>query len=89
MSRIALNKSKSKHSKEVQLESDEKIDQIIKDITLKRPRNPYTQFVLNEVAKLRSKNKSKPIDIKELNAICVEKWKKIRDSEKKKISQFI
>ena len=84
MSRIALNKSKSKHSKEVQLESDEKIDQIIKDITLKRPRNPYTQFVLNEVAKLRSKNKSKPIDIKELNAICVEKWKKIRDSEKKK-----
>ena len=84
MSSIARNKTISKQSKEVQLESDEKIDQIIKDITLKRPRNPYTQFVLNEVGQLRAKNKNKTIDIKELNSICAQKWKKIRDSEKKK-----
>ena len=84
MSSKARNKSRTKQTKEVQLESDEKIDQIIKDITLKRPRNPYTQFVLNEVVQLRAKNKNKTIAIKELHAICIEKWKNLRDSEKKK-----
>ena len=62
MTTIIRNKSKSKKSKvnasSSQFESDEKIDQIMKDITLKRPRNPYTQFVLNEVETIRSKNKN-------------------------------
>ena len=84
MSSLARNKSHSKQSNEIQLESNDKIDQIIKDITLKRPRNPFTQFVLNEVVQLKTKNKNKAIVIKELNAKCAEKWKKLKDSEKKK-----
>ena len=83
MSSINRNKSKSKKSK-VSIISEDKIDQIMKDITLKRPRNPYTQFVLSEVEQLKSKNKDKKIQIQELSAICAEKWKKLKEGEKKK-----
>ena len=78
MTSINRNKSKSKKSKEDQLVSEENIDNIIKDITLKRPRNPYTQFVLNEIDQIKSKNKDKKIVIQELSATCAEKWKKLR-----------
>lgn len=84
MSIISRNKSNPKKSKEIQLLNDEKIDEIIKDITLKRPRNAYTQFVLNEVDQLKSKNKDKKIVIQELSSICGEKWKKLKDSERRK-----
>ena len=84
MSTVTRNKSKSKKSKEPELISDEKIDQIMKDITLKKPRNPFTQFVLNEVEQIRSKNKGTKINIKELAPSCAEKWKKLKDAEKKK-----
>ena len=84
MSTVARNKSKSKKSKEAELISDEKIDQIMKDITLKRPRNPYTQFVLSEVEQIKSKNKDLKIDFKELTSSCAEKWKKLKEAEKKK-----
>ena len=84
MSTVARNKSKSKKTKEAELISDEKIDQIMKDITLKRPRNPFTQFVLNEVEQIKSKNKDIKLEIKELTPSCAEKWKKLKDAEKKK-----
>ena len=84
MTSINRNKSKSKTSKKDHLVSEENIDNIIKDITLKRPRNPYTQFVLNEIDQIKSKNKDKKIVIQELSATCAEKWKKLRDSEKRK-----
>ena len=84
MSTVARNKSKSKKTKEAELISDEKIDQIMKDITLKRPRNPFTQFVLNEVEQIKSKNKDIKLEIKELVPSCAEKWKKLKDAEKKK-----
>ena len=74
MSTVARNKSKSKKTKEAELISDEKIDQIMKDITLKRPRNPFTQFVLNEVEQIKSKNKDIKLEIKELVPSCAEKW---------------
>ena len=52
------SKSKRKNSQSVPVfEDEEKIDQIMKDITLKRPRNPYTQFVLSESEQLKSQNK--------------------------------
>ena len=83
MTSVARKQSKSKKSKDTPL-SDDKIDQLIKDITLKRPRNAYTQFVLTEVESIKSKNKDKKIDIKELSAVCAEKWKKLKDSEKRR-----
>ena len=67
------HKSKSKKSKDnsrSQIDSDEKIDQIMKDITLKKPRNAYTQFVLNEVEIIKSKNKDIKIDIQNLSSSC-------------------
>ena len=88
MTTIQRNKSKSKKSKQAELSSDEKIDQIMKDITLKRPRNPYTHFVLSEVDQIRSKDKNKKISIQELSASCAEKWKKLKDNEKKKYEKL-
>ena len=50
MTSVNRNRSKSRSKKsKSSIETDEQIDQIIKDITLKRPRNPFTQFVLAEV----------------------------------------
>lgn len=91
MTSINRNKSKSKKSKEnrnSQFDSDEKIDQIMKDITLKKPRNAYTQFVLNEVEIIKSKNKDTKIDIQDLSSTCAEKWKKMKDVEKKKYAKI-
>ena len=91
MTSISRNKSKSKKSKDnsrSQFDSDEKIDQIMKDITLKRPRNAYTQFVLNEVEIIKSKNKDIKIDIQNLSSSCAEKWKKMKDVDKRKYSKI-
>ena len=88
MTTVSRNRSKSKKSKQAQLDSDEKIDQIMKDITLKRPRNPYTHFVLSEVDQIKSKDKDKKITIQELSASCAEKWKKLKDNEKKKYEKL-
>ena len=81
------SKSRSKKSKDT-IESDEKIDQIMKEITLKRPRNPFTQFVLAEVDSYKTKNKDAKIDIQEFNQSCAEKWKKMKEGEKKKYSKL-
>ena len=79
------SKSKRKNSQSVPVfEDEEKIDQIMKDITLKRPRNPYTQFVLSESEQLKSQNKDSKIKIVDLSATCAEKWKKLSKEEKKK-----
>jgi len=56
----------------------------MKDITLRRPRNPYTQFVLAEVGSFRTKNKEAKIDLQEFNQTCAEKWKKMKEGDKKK-----
>ena len=88
MSSIMRNKSKSRSKKTREsIMTDEKIDQIMKDITLKRPRNPFTQFVLSEAAAYKTKNKDAKIDIQEFNKTCIEKWKKMKEGDKKKYSK--
>lgn len=82
------NKSKNKKAQPLEEISEEKIDQIMRDITLKRPRNPYTQFVLNEINVMKSKNKDLKINIQELSANLSEKWKKVKESEKKKYAKI-
>ena len=89
MTSVARNRSKSRSKKSKDsIETDEKIDQIMKDITLKRPRNPFTQFVLSEVDSYKTKNKDAKIDLQEFNASCIEKWKKMKEGEKKKYSKL-
>ena len=90
MSSISRNKSKtkSKKSKDNQIDIDDKIDQIMKDITLKRPRNAYTQFVLNEVGQLKSKNKDIKLNITDLSKDFSEKWQKLKEQDKKKYAKL-
>ena len=79
------SKSKRKNSTStLSFEDEEKIDQIMKDITLKRPRNAYTQFVLHETENFKSKNKDAKIDLQGFSAQCAEKWKKLSNPDKKK-----
>ena len=79
------NKSNQKYSSTAStLEDEEKIDQIMKDITLKRPRNAYTQFVLSETEKIKSKNKDAKINLKDFSGTCAEKWKTLGNADKKK-----
>ena len=88
MSAIARNKSKSRSKKTREsIDTDEKIDQIMKDITLKRPRNPFTQFVISEIGSFKTKNKDAKIDIQEFNQNCAEKWKKMKEGDKKKFAK--
>ena len=83
------NKSKGKNSSITStLEDEEKVDQIMKDITLKRPRNAYTQFVLNESEKIKSKNDDAKINLKEFSATCAEKWKTLGNAEKKNMKNY-
>ena len=88
MSIADRNKSDIKIPNQQLLISDEKIELIIKNITLKRPRNPYTQFVMKEKEKLAPKNKNGKYNIKELNLKLSEEWKKLKDSEKKKYQKL-
>ena len=75
-------------SKEEELNDDEKIDKILKDITLKNPRLPYTLFVLNEIESIKAKDKDQKIVISEMNLIISEKWKNIKEEEKKKYEKL-
>ena len=83
MTTVSRNKarSKSKKNKDNQIDMDDRIDEIMKNITLKRPRNPYTQFVLNEIDQMKSKNKDLKISIQELSQQCPEKWKKLKSNK--------
>ena len=84
------NKCNSKYNSEINnfistsyFEEDEKIDEIMKDITVKHPRNPFTHFVLNEAENFKLKNKDIKIDFKEFSFNCEEKWKKLSIADKK------
>lgn len=90
MTTVSRNKarSKSKKNKDNQIDMDDRIDEIMKNITLKRPRNPYTQFVLNEIDQMKSKNKDLKISIQELSQQCPEKWKKLKDGDKKRYAKL-
>ena len=91
MTSVIRNRSKSRSKKTREsIDTDDKIDQIMKDITLRRPRNPYTQFVLAEVGSFRTKNKEAKIDLQEFNQTCAEKWKKMKEGDKKKyLKQYV
>ena len=56
MSKAKSSKS-PKRSQRTKILQDDEIDEIMENITLKRPRNAYTQFCMEEVEKFKSKNK--------------------------------
>ena len=87
MSKRTNSKSKGKSPKRSQktkiLVGDE-LDEILENITLKRPRNPYTYFCLDEVDKFKKKNKGEKINLKTFSGECAEKWKKLGEKDIKK-----
>ena len=76
-------------SKEEELMKDEKIDKILKDITLKRPRTPYALFLSNEIESIKAKSKDKKIVLNEIAPIILEKWHNLKEEEKKKYEKII
>ena len=92
MSKRSNSKSKGKSPKKSQkssILSGDEIDDILENITLKRPRNPYTYFCLDEVEKFKKNNKGKKIILKTFSGDCANKWKELGEKEKKKyLSKF-
>ena len=83
MSKAKTAKSPKRSQKNKILEEDQ-LDEIMENITLKRPRNAYTQFCMEEVEKFKNKNKSKKINLKTFSGECAEKWGKLSEKEKAK-----
>ena len=86
MSKAKTSKS-PKRSQKSKILKDDEIDEIMENITLKRPRNAYTQFCMDEVEKFKSKNKKEKINLKEFSGECAAKWKKLGDKEKTKYNE--
>ena len=87
MSKRSNSKSKGKSPKKSQktsILSGDELDDILENITLKRPRNPYTYFCLDEVEKFKKNNKGKKIVLKTFSGDCANKWKELGEKEKKK-----
>lgn len=77
------NRSKSGSS---QVLDDDQIDELFKNITLKKPRNPFSQFVMQEASKVKAKTGK--FSLKEDMAPITAKWEKLSDSEKKKFEKL-
>jgi len=65
-------------------EEEEKIREIMKNITIAHPKNPFTQFVLNETENFKLKYRNHKIDFKEFCFNCTEKWKNLSIINKNK-----
>ena len=79
------SKSKSPKRSSQKSESvynDEQMDEILENITLKRPRSGYTHFFMEEVEKFKSKNKNKKFELRELAKEFAEKWSNLPESKK-------
>jgi hypothetical protein len=87
------SRSKSKSPKRSSQRSedfynDDQIDEILENITLKRPRSGYTHFFMEEVEKFKSKNKNAKFDITKLGKEFAEKWKSLPDSKKEAYNEM-
>jgi hypothetical protein len=81
------SKSKSQKKNSTQVYDEEKVDEILENITLKKPRSMYTHFCLEEIAKFRKKNKNEKIVLKTYSAELAKKWKELSDKEKDKYKE--
>ena len=87
MSKRSNSKSKGKSPKKSQKSTilfGDELDDLLENITLKRPRNPYTYFCMDEIEKFKKNNKGKKIVLKTFSGDCAAKWKELADKDKKK-----
>lgn len=82
--KTSRSKSKSPKKASQSVVGDDQIDELIANITLKRPRSGYTHFCMDEIEKFRNKNKNKKFILKEFSKECASKWAELSDKEKKK-----
>jgi len=79
------SKSKSPKRSSQKSESvynDDQMDEILENITLNRPRTGYAHFFMEEVEKIKSKNKGKKIELPVLAKELAQKWKSLPQSKK-------
>ena len=81
--KTSRSKSKSPKKASQSVVGDDQIDELIANITLKRPRSGYTHFCMDEIEKFRNKNKNKKFILKEFSKECAAKWAELSDKEKK------
>ena len=63
---------------------DDKFEEILDNITLNTPRNPFTLFWLSEAEKLKGKNGGNKIDFIKYNRICSDAWRELDEKNKQK-----
>ena len=89
--KTAKSRSKSKtnrlQSQNSNIAMDDQIDELISNITLKRPKNAYTQYIHSEIDKIKSKDKNKKIELAEIIKIYSKKWKTLSETEKNKFQK--
>ena len=78
-------KSPKKSSQINKVLEDEEIDEILENITLKRPRTSYTHFCMDEIEKFKKKNKK--FELKTFSKECASKWAKLAKNEKEKYQE--
>ena len=81
------SKSKSQKKNSTQVYDEEKVDEILENITLKKLRQDSKHFCLEEIAKFRKKNKNEKIVLKTYSAELAKKWKELSDKEKDKYKE--
>ena len=78
------SRSKNKRSQKQNVLKMDEVDEIMENITLKKPRSGYTHFCIEEIEKFKNKNKSKKIELKTFSGECAAKWGKLSDKERAK-----
>ena len=87
-SRSNSKSPKKTSSQRSQVYNEEEIDDILENINLKRPRNMYTHFCLEQVDEFKKKNKGKKIDMKVFSGECASKWKKLSEKDQEKYKEL-
>ena len=86
-SRSKSKSPKKSSQKSVSEINEEQMDEILENITLKRPRSGYTHFFMEEVEKYKSKNKNKKFSLQELVKEFADKWKSLSKSKKEEYNE--
>ena len=80
--------TQKKNSQNWSYEDEDSKYEKIKDITLKRGRNSYTIFLMDQYKKEKEENPDFKMNIVDYRKKCDKKWNKLSDSEKKKYERL-
>lgn len=84
----SINKISQKKIGKEEIIPDEKINLILKDITLARPGSSFNHFIKSQTKLIKTKNKDIKLPINESSSSLSEKWYNLKDSEKEKYQKL-